>query len=100
MSLQGLIYHGDPRLPTEWQHETSGQLRPAVLAYLNKQRMEAHDFAAIRGYLLHYVQAPCWKKAGQAEHWQELEHGILSLKSRSALDDWLDEAAEIGLDPL
>jgi hypothetical protein len=84
-----------PLGPGYWMHETSGVLRPAVEAYLNRATMTPEQIATIRAYLRQWICAPVWK--GEFE---DLLGRIDGLTSREAICEWLDDAADWGIDPL
>jgi DNA transposition AAA+ family ATPase len=77
-------------------HETSGVLRPAVLAYFAGGIMTDGEVAAMRAYLRQWIDAPAW----QGEDVQELRDAIDGLTSRERIDAWLLAADRVGIDPL
>jgi hypothetical protein len=83
--------------PHYWMYETSGALRPAVMAYLHDDALTPEHIGAIRAYLRQWVFSPVW---GESEGVQALRVGVDSLTSREAIDDWLELALEEGIDPL
>jgi hypothetical protein len=80
--------------PGYWMNETSGALRPAVEAYLNNEPMSEGEIAAMRAYLRQWIAG--FFGAGAAD----LAGRVDKLTSRAAIEDWLDDATEIGIDPL
>jgi hypothetical protein len=62
-------------------HETSGQLYPAVQAYLLGHKLTD------------------WQITGRGEEIDELRAGVDGLTSRRAISDWLSRAREVGIDP-
>lgn len=83
--------------PGFWMWETSGELRPAVEAYLRHEAMTGEQIAAMRAYLRQWIDAPAW---GGGEAVDDLRAGIDLLTSRKAIRTWLALAEEIGIDPL
>ncbi len=81
--------------PRYWMHETSGVLRPAVLAYLDGGAMTAEQIAAMRAYLRQWISGP-WA----SDSIDELRRGIDGLVSRDAIRQWLNAAESEGIDPL
>jgi hypothetical protein len=81
--------------PGYWMHETSGVLRPAIIAYFHGC-MNTQDVAAMRAYLRQWISAPVWHGDGIAE----LREGIDGLTSADAIRAWLNNAAICGIDPL
>lgn len=91
--------------PGYWMYEISGVLRAAVGAYLNDEPMTAQDIAAMRAYLRQWIGAPIWDQnphAGPQERvWlAQMRARVDGLTSRAAINRWIDEATDQGLDPL
>jgi hypothetical protein len=82
--------------PLYWMYETSGALRPAIVAYLNREPLTDEQIAAIRHYLAQWIYAPGFDGQGVGR----LRDTLGGLKSRQAIQAWLDEAMDIGIDPL
>jgi hypothetical protein len=83
--------------PDYWMYETSGALRPAIAAYLNRAVLTDEEIAVIRAYLKQWIMADCW---GPDADLKRLRAEVGSLGSRSAIDRWLSLAEQIGIDPL
>jgi hypothetical protein len=86
-------------------YETSGVLRPVIEAYLRGEPMTQPQIAVMRAYLRQWVCAPMWNTnphAGREEHaWlARMRARIDDLTSRKAINDWLEDAVDGGLDPL
>lgn len=77
-----------------WIHETSGVLRPVVMAYLEGGRLTERQIATLRAYLRQWIMADGWEDV------DELRASIDSLTTREAIHDWLDRALDAGIDPL
>jgi hypothetical protein len=82
--------------PGYWMYETSGVLRPAIVAYLEHDELTPTEIAAIRAYLRQWVNAPGFQGADV----EELRASVDGLTSRQAIGRWLDEATHAGIDPL
>jgi hypothetical protein len=82
--------------PGYWMFETSGRLRPAIAAYLNREPLSDEDIAAIRAYLRQWIMADVW--AGPAI--DALRGAIDGLTSRQAISRWLARALDENIDPL
>jgi hypothetical protein len=78
-----------------WMSETTGQLRPAVEAYLAGGPMTDEEIATMRAYLRQWIAGP-WRGHGIAA----LRECIDGLTTRQAIEAWLDDAVARGLDPL
>jgi hypothetical protein len=86
--------HG--QAPGYWRNETSGVLRPAIVAYLEGDELAPAEIAAIRAYLRQWIMAPGWD--GPAV--DELRRQVDELTSRQAIKAWLHHALNEGIDPL
>jgi hypothetical protein len=80
-----------------WMNETTGVLRPAIMAYLNGETMTGKQIAAMRAYLRQWIEAP---QAWQGEHIDKLRVLVNTLTTRSAITAWLDLAMLNDIDPL
>jgi len=88
MSLEGV--------PGYWMNETSGVLRPAVEAYLNHDEMTPAEIAAMRAYLRQWIVKGAW----HGPEIDKLRARIDGLTDRQAIEAWLDDAIDEGIDPL
>lgn len=91
--------------PGYWMHETSGVLRPAVMAYLTGAELQPDQVAALRAYLRQWIMAPAWDRLPggdtAARVWLgELRARIDHLVDRESIAGWLAEALDGGIDPL
>jgi hypothetical protein len=77
-------------------YETSGALRPAIVAYLQGEPMSDEMIAAMRAYLRQWIAAPVW--AGPEI--DALRAAVDGLTSRQAIRRWLDIALDENIDPL
>lgn len=88
--------------PGFWMHETSGVLRPAIIAYLAAAidpaapAMSRQEIAAMRVYLRQWIAAPTWI----GPMIDVLRSQVEEIASREDIDRWLDRALEQGIDPL
>jgi hypothetical protein len=82
--------------PGYWMYETSGALRPAVVAYLKSEPMSDEMIAAMRAYLRQWILADGW----QGPAIDALIAAIDGLNSRQAIRRWLDIALDENIDPL
>ena len=82
--------------PGYWMHETSGALRHAIVAYLKGEPLNDEQIGVIRHYLAQWIYAPGFDGQGVGR----LRDTIGGLKSRQAINAWLDEALDVGIDPL
>lgn len=83
-------------VPGYWMHETSGVLRPAIMAYLLDKPMTDEQVATMRAYLRQWINAPTWRGPDV----DELRRGIDALTSCEAIDEWISRALDAGIDPL
>jgi hypothetical protein len=83
-------------MPGFWMYETSGVLRPAVEAYLRQEPLTGAQIAALRAYCRQWMEGDWnWTPAIA-----ELTLDVDALHSREALEDWIDRATALGIDPL
>jgi len=83
-------------VPGYWMRETSGVLRPAVEAYLgggDSELTEAHC-AALRAYLRQWMAAPF-----MGDGIDLLRARVDTLTSRAQINQWVNDALDLGIDP-
>jgi hypothetical protein len=83
--------------PGYWMNETSGVLRPAVEGYLKGAPLSGPQIAALRAYFRQWINAGAWRSG---EALEELRRGVDRLMTRAEIDSWLDDALDLGIDPL
>lgn len=82
-------------MPGYWMHETTGELRPAVEAYMFGHHLTAAHIGALRVYFRQWCLA-----FPQTEGLAELVQRIDTLVDRSTITSWLDDALnDEGIDP-
>jgi hypothetical protein len=91
--------------PGYWMNETSGRLRPAVMAFLNGAELGVDQIALLRAYCRQWIMADVWDMnphmGAEEKVWlAELRADLDTLTTRAAISSWLDRATEGGLDPL
>lgn len=82
-------------VPCYWKHESSGVLRPAVMAYLTGDPLTEHHLRTLRRYFEAWLQFP-WQGAAI----DDLRREIPKLCDRKAIRNWLNELDALGIDPL
>ena len=100
-----LPHPSHPDAPKYWQHETGGQLVPAVLRYMRHQELSLRDVALIRAYLRQWVEAPAWEANPGMTHrgmidLVKLRAKVLGAKTKDQIDECIAKAVEMGMDPL
>jgi hypothetical protein len=78
--------------PGYWKYETGGALRPAIVHYLNRQVLTDEEIAVIRAYLKQWIE-------GDFDGVDKLRASVDAIGSRSAIDRWLYQADQLGIDP-
>ncbi len=78
--------------PGFWMYETTGVLRPAIIALLDGADLTPEHIAALRAYLRQWV-------AG-FRGVDDLRARVDSLTTKAAIDSWINDAIETGIDPL
>lgn len=83
-------------IPGYWMNETSGALRPAVLAYLAGDEIKPEHIMAMRAYLRQWIAAPgfCGPQV------EQLRADVDFVASRKSLNEWINLAIDAGVDPL
>jgi hypothetical protein len=84
-------------LPGYWMNETSGVLRPAIEAYFAHAEMTPGQIAAMRAYLRQWINAPAWQGDAKLD---ALRGAVNGLTDRRSIRAWLDQAEDMGIDPL
>jgi hypothetical protein len=90
--------------PGYWMHETSGVLAPAVKRYLDGELRDA-DVPVIRAYLRQWVASSVWDDNPHRNADSERELAVLrsrvdAIVTRADIDEWLEIADYMGMDPL
>jgi len=87
-------------------NETGGELKPAVMRYLDDAAsLSVRDVALIRAYLVQWINSPVWDTnpaqtdAGR-EELRAMRQAATRIASRRAIDEWIEVATDWGMDPL
>lgn len=83
--------------PGYWMNETTGELRPAVHAYLAGGELTAEQITALRAYIRQWIMSPVWVPGPEIE---DLRRRVDELTSRAAISLWLMDAEDACIDPL
>ncbi len=83
------------KVPGYWMNETSGVLRPVIMRYLDGEDLDTSDVEIMKAYLRQWMEGG-WKGEDAAR----LRAGIRRIATAADLRRWLDEAHDIGIDPL
>lgn len=90
------------RYPLYWQNEQTGKLREAVTAYLNNridgETVTENQIALLVEYIAYWVKAPCWD--APSDELQELRLSVEQLDTAEKVDEWIQKALDLGIDPL
>jgi hypothetical protein len=91
--------------PGYWKHETSGRLWPAIAAYVDGKELSAEEIAILRAYFRQWVCCAIWDEnphAGAVEReWLAgMRQRVDELTTRPAIDAWLEDLMNGGIDPL
>jgi hypothetical protein len=79
-----------------WKYEVSGQLHPAIQAYLNGEPMTDHQAILLRLYLTQWIDDPRWL----GPNVDLLRASVRSLTTRQDFRNWFEVADRAGVDPL
>jgi hypothetical protein len=86
--------------PMYWMYEMSGVLVPAVEAYFNRESMTTMQVAAMRAYLRQWIMSPVWEANTPETELAALRANINCIHGRNDIDQWLEDALTLGIDPL
>lgn len=91
--------------PGYWMHETSGALHEVVERYLLGLSLTPEDIAYLRAYFRQWIMSPLWDQNPHATTYHrawldQMRLRVGGLKDRGAIDLWLADASEYGIDPL
>jgi hypothetical protein len=84
-----------PIVPGFWMNESTGVLRPAILAYLENRPLTVAHIGAWRSYLRQWMDGP-W----HGPDIENLRAMIDTIASRHDIDVWLFRALDSNIDPL
>ncbi|NEQ29666.1 MAG: hypothetical protein F6K04_01495 [Leptolyngbya sp. SIO4C5] len=90
--------------PLYWRNEESGQLAPAITAYI-QNKATPEELAIVKTYFEHWIKAPCWDEnpylsAKTKAELDQLREAIASAETLDDLHQWQNKALEAGHDPL
>ena len=83
------------QVPGFWMNETTGVLRPAVMAYFEGKPLDPRQAAALRAYLRQWMAAPAWR----GPMIDPLRTAVEEIIDRESLDRWITMAEFAGIDP-
>jgi hypothetical protein len=86
-----------PDAPKYWLHETSGELVPAVHAYLAGERLNEYQIRLVKLYLWQWVRSPVWGPSGALE---SLKLRVAAIATSEDIARALKHAVDLGMDPL
>lgn len=92
-----------PQAPKYWMHEVGGKLVPAMKRYLSEETPSLRDVDLIRAYLRQWIDSPVWDHGNEAEMQRdldELRRKVRELRTVSDIALWVEDALELGIDPL
>lgn len=98
MTERTLLPPDHPDAPKYWMLEIGDQLRPAIMRYLENEPLEAGDVDIIRAYLRQWIDSPVWNAEG--EEVDDLRRKVREIRTRSDVCDWIEDALDLGIDPL
>ena len=93
--------------PLNWQDDVTGQMREAVMAYLN-QDPTPKQLKIVIAYIQYHIHAPCWLESSpfgevdeeMAQEIRALREQALKLTTLKEINQYIDRALNIALDPL
>lgn len=93
-----------PFLPY-WMNETSGKLREAVFALTRTWNGDCNQLSPkhlkiLKKYFALWINYPGWKRSGHEQEFDRLSLQLKSIATIEQLNQWLENARDIGIDPL
>jgi len=95
---------GVPLYPVfHWQDLRFDRVRPAIKSFIDYGAGQGPepsnvDLEIVRRWFEYIITAPCWYCAG--DELVELQQSVKTLQNITQLREWLDQALELGIDPL
>lgn len=89
-----------PDAPHYWMYETSGQLEPVIWSYLQGEKMPDSQIRIMRAYLRQWFASPVWEPGGPSGPLEALRDRIDDIATRDDIEGILDDAMDLGIDPL
>jgi hypothetical protein len=91
--------------PRYWMNESSGVLRPVVVAYLRHEMLDDSQVAIMRTYLRQWIDATVWdanphSTAVERQAMARLREAAKDIATREDISEWLLGAQVNGIDPL
>ncbi len=91
-------YVGIAGLPQRWQSDET--LKTAVQTYFSQDAaITQQQLETIRQYCLYVIKAPCYYESRAEGERQVLENRLEEVKTAEALQHWLADALQFGMDP-
>ncbi len=103
MTERTLLPPDHPQAPKYWMHEVGGNLVPAMKRYLEGTRAFPDDVNLIRAYLRQWIDSPVWVGGVESETrnaLDELRRKARELRTISDITTWIEQALDLGIDPL
>lgn len=87
-----------------WMYETGGELKPAIMRFLQDQPLSDEDIRLIRVYLVQWAKSPAWElnphmDASEAKRLRDLRSLAYKIKTRAEIEAWAAAATAEGMDP-
>lgn len=91
--------------PKYWRSETGGELASAVERYIRGGELSVRDLALIRAYLRQWVDSPAWDANPAAtdlsnRRLTQLRGKVFNAATREQIDQCINMAVDMGMDPL
>jgi hypothetical protein len=103
MTERTLLPPDHPQAPKYWMYEVSGKLVPAIKRYLEGTRAFPDDVNLIRAYLRQWIDSPVWEDGAEGETRSALDDLRRKARELRTIDDitaWVEDALNLGIDPL
>ena len=94
-----------PQAPKYWMYEEGDQLKPAIVAFINGERLTVRQVAFMRAYLRQWIESPVWEMNPTATEDDRTELAAIRdrvrrISSDSDIGRCVTMMVDAGMDPL
>lgn|SRR5215467_2269136 len=105
MNEHTLPHPSSPQAPKYWMYEQGDELKPAIVAYMNGERLTARQVAFIRAYLRQWIDSPAWDMNPALDNEGRAELAVMRdrvrrIASESDISRSVSMMTTAGMDPL
>ena len=94
-----------PNAPKYWIYEQGDELKPAITAYMNGERLTVRQVAFIRAYLRQWIDSPAWDMNPMLDNEGRADLAVMRDRVRRIASDsdigrCVTMMVDAGMDPL